>query len=185
MKWYKCLWLLLFFPWSAQAVGLSVSPSTLDLLSPDISYQEIVVKNISAEPILVKVYADDFQDNISISPQEFELLPEQLSPVKISANFNSFSPGIKKTNISVLSQAKDKRSFNAISGIKIPTNIYINETYFNWSGPAVFVAVFFGLLFIWGLSRLFLIIFAKKPKKRGMFSVDFLFHHKKKWYKWW
>lgn len=186
MKWYKLFCLLLFLPFSVQAVGVSVNPSSIHLLSPNISNQEIIVQNISSEPILVKIYADDFKDNIEISHHEFELLPNQVSPVKISADFGSFSPGVKNTNISILSQAKDKRSFNAISGIKIPISIYINKSYFSWSGPAVFVVVFFGLLLIWGLCRLWLVIFGKKSKPFRKLSVDFLFYHRRKrWYKLW
>jgi len=178
--------LLLLLPLSVKAVGVSVSPSAIDLVSPHVSEQKITVENISSEPIVVYIYPDDFTDQISIWPQEFELLPYQVSPVNISADFDSFSQGVKKTNISVISKAKDKKSFNAISGIKIPTTIYISHSYFVWSGAAVFLVVFFGLLIIFTLVQLFMMAFSKKNKKNNWFTVNLLKHHRKKtWYKWW
>ena len=147
MKFFKLLLLILFlFPLPSQAVGISVSPSSVDLLSPNVFEKSISVKNISQEPIIIRVYADDFSNNLLIEPNEFELWPDQVSPVKITTDFENFSPGVQKTHISVLSKALDKRSFNAISGIKIPLTIYISESYFIWSGPLIFLLVFFGLL---------------------------------------
>jgi hypothetical protein len=187
MKFFKLLLFILFFvPLSARAVGVSVSPSSVDLLSPDFVDQKISIENISSEPIIVYVRADDFSDNINILPNEFELLPEQISLVKISGDFNDFSVGTKKTNISVLSKALDKRSFNAISGIKIPLSIYIDHEYFKWSGQAVFVVVFFGLLIALVFIKLLALIFTRKTKKKRWLSINLLHHHKaKKWYKWW
>jgi hypothetical protein len=184
---FKLLLLSLFLlPLSVEAVGVAVSPSSVDLLFPDISEEKISIKNISSEPIVVRVYTDDFADNISIEPNEFELLPDQVSPVKISGDFDNFEAGIQKTDISILSKAKDKKSFNAISGIKIPLSIYISKSYFTWSGPAIFVVVFFGLLLILGLVRIIIIIFTKKPQKKSSALINLLIHHKKKkWYKFW
>lgn len=180
--------LFLFFPLTVQAVGVSVSPSTIDLFSPNFTDKEIIVKNISAEPIVIYVYPDDFSENISVNPNEVELLPAQVSAISIRADFKDFDQGVRHTNISVLSKAKDKKSFNAISGVKIPTSIYINKSNFTWSGPAVFVAVFFGLLIILLLAKIFfkLFTFNTKSQTKKWLSTDFLFHHKKKkWYKWW
>jgi len=187
MKFFKLVLFALFFvPLSVKAVGISVTPSTVDLLYPDIVKEKITVKNISTEPIMVYIYADDFLDNINIVPNEFELLPDQLSLVNILGDFNNFETGIQKTNISVLSKAKDKKSFNAISGIKIPVNIYISKSYFIWSGEAVFVVVFLSLLAIFGLIYIFINIFNKKSKKYKKEFINLLIHHqKKKWYKWW
>ncbi|MFA6307823.1 MAG: hypothetical protein WCS88_00635 [Patescibacteria group bacterium] len=187
MKFFKILLLLLFFvPLPSQAVGISVTPSAIDLLYPDIVEKKITIKNISTEPIIIYVYADDFSSNINIEPAEFELLPDQISRVNIAGDFSDFESGIQKTNISVLSKAKDKKSFNAISGVKIPISVYINKSYFTWSGSAVFVVVFFVLFIIWGLIYLFINIFSKKPKKHSKELINLLIHYKKKrWYKWW
>lgn len=184
---FRLLFLLfLFVPLTVQAVGISVSPSAIDLFSPNVSAKEIVIKNISAEPIVIYVYPDDFSDNIEISPNELELLPAQVSAVNIRADFRDFDQGVIHTNVSVLSKAKDKKSFNAISGVKIPTSIYINKSNFMWSGPAVFVVVFVGLLTAFGFMRLLGFLFYKKSAKKKWPSADFLKHHKrKKWYKWW
>jgi hypothetical protein len=186
MKYFKIfLFILFFLPLPSQAVGISVQPSSIDLFWPDIVDEKISVKNISKEPIVVHVYVDDFSEAINIEANEFELLPDQVAPVKISGDFSNFSAGTQKTNISVLSKALDKKSFNAISGIKIPLSIYINQTYFEWSGPAVFVAVFLGGLIIFFLFRIFVRIFSRQKKKSHWFSINLLVHHKKKsWYKW-
>ncbi|MFA6466864.1 MAG: hypothetical protein WCV71_03325 [Patescibacteria group bacterium] len=186
MKAFKIfLFILFFLPLPSQAVGISVQPSSIDLLSPDVVEKKLSVKNISKEPIVVHIYVDDFSDNINIEPNEFELLPEQVTSVRISGDFSNFSAGTQKTNISVLSKALDKKSFNAISGIKIPLSIYINKDYFQWSGPAVFVVVFLGGLIIFYLFRVFVRIFSKQKKKGHWFSINLLVHHKKKsWYKW-
>lgn len=178
------LFILFFLPLPSQAVGISIQPPTVDLLWPEIVEERLSVKNISKEPIVVRIYADDFLE-ISIEPNEFELLPDQVTSVKISGDFSNFSVGVKKTNISVLSKALDKKSFNAISGVKIPLSIYVNKNYFQWSGPAVFVLVFFCVLVIFGLFRVLTRIFGRKKKKSQGFFINLLLHHKKKsWYKW-
>lgn len=186
MKFFKIfLFILFFLPLPSQAVGISVQPSTVDLLWPDIVEERLNIKNISKEPIVVHIYVDDFLENINIEPNEFELLPDQVTPVKISGDFSNFSAGVQKTNISVLSKALDKKSFNAISGVKIPLSIYVNKNYFQWSGPAVFVLVFLGVLVIFGFFRVLSRIFGKKKKKGQRFFINLLLHHKKKsWYKW-
>src|SRR3989339_739351 len=158
LKIWSVLFVVLFgLPLTVQAVGLSVSPSSLD----------------------------DFSKEISLEPAEFNLSPQEIALVNISADFNHLSAGVRKTNISVLSQALDKKSFNAISGIKVPVSIYVTESYFKWSGPAVFVVVFLGLGVIFMLWYLLVYIFRLKPKKNKLAGFNFLLHHKrKKWYKW-
>ena len=185
MKLFKLVFILFLFPLSVKAVGLSVTPPSIDLIYPNIVEEKITVKNISSEPVIVGVYADEFSDNLNIYPNEFELWPGQIRPVRISGDFSSYSEGVKKTNISILSKAKDKKSFNAISGIKIPLSIYINGNYFTWSGPAVFIVVFLGLLIIFVLAHVLIFLFRGQPKKYKWPIVNLLVHHKKKkWYKW-
>ena len=176
---------IILFPLSSQAVGISVNPSSLDILYPSIREERIAVKNISSEPIVVYIYPDDFGDNIKLQPNEFNLMPDQLASIKILTNFDNFSEGTQKTNISVLSKALDKKSFNAISGIKIPISIYIAHTYFEWSGPAVFVLVFGVGLTILLLWQIVVKLFPKKKKIDKKMVINLLLHHKKKkWYQW-
>lgn len=186
MKFFSTLLSILFLlPLTAQAVGLSVSPAKVDIFYPDVLGQKIKIQNISNEPIKIYVRADDFSKELSLTPAEFDLAPQEIGLVTISGDFEHFSSGVRKTNISVLSQALDKKSFNAISGIKVPVSIYITDSYFKWSGPAVFVLVFLGLGIILILAYLLLNVFRFRPKKNKFAGLNFLLHHKKKWYKWW
>src|SRR3989344_1565474 len=130
--------LLFLFPGTVQAVGVSVQPSKLELFFPDKSAGQIIIKNISAEPITVLIYPDDFINSISVNPSELELWPEQSSPVQIGANFSGESAGLKNTNLSVVASARDKRSFNAASGIKIPITITTREDF--WAKPIELLA---------------------------------------------
>jgi len=115
LKIFSVLLVVLFgLPLTVQAVGLSVSPSSLDIFYPDVLTQKIKIQNISSEPIKIYVRADDFSKEISLEPAEFDLLPQEIALVNISADFNHLSAGVRKTNISVLSQALDKKSFNAV-----------------------------------------------------------------------
>jgi len=111
-------------------------------------------RNISLEPILVTVFPDDLEEFIKISPVEFELMPEEKTPVNILLDFKQSKSGLKKTDISIISRALEKQSFNAASGIKIPLSIYFDNGLFKWSGLLVFVVVFFSILLAFLLARL-------------------------------
>jgi len=168
---------LLTAPWRVWAVGVSVSPSSLDLLYPDQSQKKLIIKNISLEPIIVYVYPDDYKDNIIVSPQEINLLPEEFGQVSVDLDFGNKQTGVINTQISVVSKAVDKKSFNAASGLKIPLTININKEPWHWSAAAVFVFIFFGLMILIGLIQLF--FWLKRPKKRPWYQPNFLVHHKK------
>lgn len=127
------------------AVGVAVNPSELEIVLPGDNQTTLQVTNISDEPVMVFISSDDFADNIITDPIEVQLLPEQVTQVRVVADFANTPAGVKKTNISVVTQAIDKRSFNAASGIKIPLTINIARSYWQWSGEAVFVLAFLSL----------------------------------------
>lgn len=184
MKKFLLFLFLFIIPASAQAVGVSVSPASLDLFYPSTKNQYINIQNISDEPVVVYIYADDYKNNFFISPQELELFPDEVSRVKINFDFKSNKTGLKSTDISILTKALDKKSFNAFSGLKIPTTVYITKQKFYWTKEAVFIAVFFGLLIIFGLYKLIILLFSKKKKRKKLWSTNLLKYHKK-WYKFW
>lgn len=176
--------LSLFFliPQATLAVGVEVKPSNLEILLPDQKVTELSVANISQEPILVTAQADHFRDNINIYPSEFKLLPEEIIKLNLISDFTGHQEGVKNTYVSIVSKPLDRQSFNAASGIKIPTTITISQTRWEWSGSAVFVISFlFLLLFaviVQGIISLFEIRY-KKPK----WHVNLALHHKKPWYR--
>lgn len=159
MKFFKILLLFIFLlPLKTGAVGVAVSPSELQIVLPGDNQTTLQITNISDEPVMVFVSPDDFVDNIIINPAEIQLLPEQATQARVIADFANTPAGVKKTNISVVTQAVDKRSFNAASGIKIPLTVNIAHQYWQWSGEAVFVLAFlslFALVFIiWIINKI-------------------------------
>ncbi len=180
---YKLIILIfLLLPFSVKAIGLSISPSSLDIISPDIKEYNLNIKNISKEPIISHIQVDEYSDNIILNNSEIQLLPEQVTQIKIKTDFSNFEEGIKKTNISVISKALDKKRFNAATGIKVPITVYIFKDYWKWSGQAVFVVTFLSLSIFIAIYYLLSYLLSKKKKKKR-FSLNFLHLHKKrKWY---
>ncbi len=168
--------LFLFLPLDALALGLAVEPASLEISYPQNKQEQLKITNISSEPIFVKVQADALVENIKIDPKEFNLLPEETMLVNLDLAFSQRDSLLQKTNLSILSQALHPNSFNAISGIKIPLTISIEElsSLFKWLSLALaFVILLLILFFIFWLFLLF-----SKPKR--FLDLDFLLHHK-----WW
>lgn len=174
MKNILILLTLFFLPLSAQALGVSVSPSKLEIIQRDDNKTSLIITNISSETISVSVFSDDFKDYISISPAQFELLPEEKIKVNVLANFDDKETLIKRTDVSIVSQTLDKKSFNAASGIKIPLSVYIINKQFQWSGALVFLVVFFGVLLLLAFLKLFFWFVRPKKKKKFWPKVNFL-----------
>jgi hypothetical protein len=184
MRFFGILFLVLFLlPLNAKAVGVSVNPSDLDIILPSVTNSHLNIKNISTEPIAVSVYSDDFSEQITIVPNELRLLPDEIGQVKVITNFDNQAKGVKKTNISVVAKAVNKRSFNAASGLKIPLTIHIGEKYWHWTAATVFGTFFVGLLLIGFTIELIFLILRSRHKKRHIFGHNFLHHHKKRWWK--
>jgi hypothetical protein len=180
MKFVKALVLLfLFFPIGVGAVGVSVSPSSLEVLYPDKQDLELVIQNISLEPVSVYIYPDDYKKSIVASPDEIKLLPDEFGRISLSLDFSGEESGVKNTQISVVTKAIDKRSFNAASGLKIPISINIHQESWRWSAAAVFV-VAFGSLFILAIIVQLIFILSRPRKKKHWYNLNFLSHHKKR-----
>ena len=180
MKWLKLtIFSLLFIPLASRAVGVSVEPAELDILYPSQKDYGFTITNISSEPIVVSVYPDAFQDNITIYPNEVQLMPEQVTKVIVLADFADQPAGVKSTYVSVVSKAMDKRSFNAASGIKLPLSINITEATWSWSGEAVFVMSFVSLLVLAIVIQLAFLVWQAKYKKRHWRGTNFLRGKKK------
>jgi len=180
MKWLKTIIIsFLFLPLAGQAIGVSVEPAEFDILYPSQNKNSFTVTNISSEPIIVSVYPDAFQDNISLYPNEIQLLPTEVTEVLINIDFSDQPTGVKSTYISVVSKAVDKRSFNAASGIKLPISINITESAWAWSGEAIFVMVFVSLMVLALLVQLVFLLWQAKKKKHHWRGTNFLLHKKK------
>lgn len=170
---------LVFFPLGVKAVGVSVSPSSLEVIYPDKESSELIIKNISLEPITVYVYVDDYKEEIKVNPNEINLLPDELTRVNLDYSFSQKEKAALATHISVVSKAVDKKSFNAASGLKIPIAININKQVWHWSAPAVFLAFFLGAFLLAMLVQL-TFIFTRPRKKRHWYDLNFVTHHKKR-----
>lgn len=173
---------LLYLPWQVKAVGVSIEPSSINIVFPDKHSASLDIKNISDEPVLVKIEADHFRENIKINNQEMELLPEQAARVNFDLDFSAYPTGVKNTYISVVTQPLNRQSFNASSGIKIPLTVNISYKKWQWSAPAVFVVLFISLITLVLLLQ-GVLSFLDRPKKKENIIVNLLHHHKKPWWK--
>lgn len=183
MKYFKFLFLLIFFLASAaQAVGVEVKPSNINIIYPDEKETSLSINNISQEPILVSVVTDHFGDSISVQPDEFQLLPDEIIKLKLSLDFENSPEGVKSTYISIVSKPLDRQSFNAATGIKIPMTININKSRWQWSGPSVFVASFLSLLLIIFIIQGILFLLGLRHHSTKWY-INLLKHHKKPWYR--
>ncbi len=118
---------LLLFPLFVSAAGIQVSPSKLDLegeAGKSLS-AEITVSNPTSDIQLFEVYPDDLEDVVSADPKSFTLEAGAKKIVKITAS--SQTPGILKTNLSVVSKPLADSRFNADTGVKIPIEITAAE----------------------------------------------------------
>jgi len=177
------IFLGLLLPLRSQAVGISVTPPSLDIIFPDTKESHLVITNISQEPVVVSIRPDHFADYIKVIPSEISLLPEEVSKVKIESHFEEFTAGVNNTYISVITKPLDKKSFNAASGLKIPITVHIVQSYWQWSGAIIFIVVFFSLFILALVIQSIFILFKFKKRKRGWLGTNFLIHHKKS--SWW
>ncbi|MCB9802473.1 hypothetical protein H6761_00450 [Candidatus Nomurabacteria bacterium] len=162
----------------ALAIGLSVQPAKLEIIYTDQTKAQLKIKNISAEPIFSQVSSDDLREFVSIQPDEFTLLPDEIILVDLALDFPNLKSGVKNTNLSIVSRAVNKNSFNAASGIKIPLEVVFSPVNWKFTGVLVFFWTFIILL---GFVLLAKLVFGlKKHKKISNIDLNFLFHHK--WY---
>lgn len=163
-----CIALLLSvfcFAFSAQAVGLLVSPKEIKISSSvgETAVQKLKVKNPSGEVSVFEVYPDDLEAIIKIAPASFILESNQEKEVDVRATPRE--EGILKTNISVVATPVANSSFNTGSGVKIPLEISTGKGK-SWSVAMVknfslstIMAIAAALLFLIAASVFFVIRF--------------------------
>ncbi|PIR97573.1 MAG: hypothetical protein COT91_00660 [Candidatus Doudnabacteria bacterium CG10_big_fil_rev_8_21_14_0_10_41_10] len=117
------LTILIFFPLTAHVVGIQVSPSKIDLEGEvgKPSSAEITVSNPTADIQLFEVYPDDLENIFSVEPKSFTLEAGIKKTVKITAT--SQTPGIMKTNLSIVGKPLADSRFNANTGVKLPVSM--------------------------------------------------------------
>lgn len=159
-------------PFSVKGIGISVSPTKLDIKYSKDTKNYLKIKNISKEVVQISIYSDEFQNNIKIYPEEVQLLPEQITRIEINTNFDKEKNNqILKTNISVVTKALDKKNFNASSGIKIPISIILKK-------QNIYSTLFlFSIFVIFIIAVIFLFISKYISRK------DTFFHKFKKFFK--
>lgn len=168
--------LIFFFSFIAhvQAVGLTLSPAKIEVGYPKDKSAELVVTNISSEPILVKIFPDNLTKEINISDAEFTLMPEAKTKVKINFNFTAHKSQIYQTNLSVVAKALSAASFNAASGIKVPISVSVMPT-----KAKLVLFVFLFIVVILGFITGIFYYYRRKNSLLHRLHLDFLSLHKK------
>lgn len=158
---------------SAQAVGLSVSPSELKIktFAGDTATVKLTVKNSSDKVSLFDVYPDDFELNIKIMPSSFVIEGGELREVSVQVNLKEV--GKYRTDISVVAKPLSDNSFRAGAGVKIPLYIEVSKKdanylalisyHFGEGGSKAFGMVIF--LSIW-IASFFVVQYAWKKIHR-------------------
>src|SRR3989338_2476460 len=114
-----CLIWLLATAIEARAAGISVTPSQL-YFEQAVGTEEsesFEVANLSVEPAIFNLYADEFAGQITLEPDSFRLEPAEIMKVRVSLEPNGV--GIFATNLSIVSQDLDRRKFNVSTGVKL------------------------------------------------------------------
>lgn len=170
---FSLIFFFLFLP-HVQAVGLTLAPAKIAVSYPQDKSAELVVTNISSEPILVKISPDNWTKEIVITDAEFSLMPEAKTKVKINFNFSPHKSQIYQTNLSVVANALSPSSFNAASGIKVPVSVSIAPT-----KTRLVLFIFFSILFICLLVISIFYYYRRKHSLLHRLHLDFLRLHKK------
>ncbi|MBI3291127.1 hypothetical protein HYZ76_02480 [Candidatus Falkowbacteria bacterium] len=141
---------LLWFFLSAQivwAVGLAVKPNQINL-AENVNNQilsEFLVINISDEPALYQVYADELKEKIVLKPADFKLDPGQSQIVSLEAFINR--PGTFSSNISIIARPLGAGGLSAASGMKLPVTIKISGIPFWWLVVAALSIICLAMIF--------------------------------------
>lgn len=118
---------LLLIPLNASAVGISVTPSSLEVeTTVDQEYTAVLkVTNGSIDVSLFEAYVDNFDDFISVRPASFILESGEQKTVFII--ISAEKEQVSETNISIISRPVTDSAFNASGGVKIPITINISD----------------------------------------------------------
>lgn len=109
------------------AIGIGTNPSFLELEMRKGQSKEVKiwVYNISQEAGIFQVFPDELKDWIKIEPNNFRLEAGENKEIKITVLAKE--GGIKSTNLSVLANSLDRRSFSVGPGLKIPLRLNVNK----------------------------------------------------------
>lgn len=111
----------------AGAVGLEVAPPNLQAAisvgeDGNVSFS---VKNPSGEVSIFRVYPDELEEAIKVTPESFVLESGESRNVDLKLSFAQM--GRFKTTISVVARSLSSEAFSAGSGLKIPLVIEVND----------------------------------------------------------
>lgn len=104
----------------AVAVGIAIKPQALEMtavLSQKTS-EELLVSNVFSEPAMYEIKLETADSAITLSPENFRLLPQESQVVKIE--FLPKRPGRKNSNLLVVARPLDTAALVAGTGVKIP-----------------------------------------------------------------
>jgi P pilus assembly chaperone PapD len=148
--------MLVTAPFSAFALGLSVSPSRIDMkVAVDATKeQKIIVVNTSDDVALFDVYPDEMARMIGVSPSSFTLEAGEEKAVQLEVS--SEDEGIYSTNISVVARALSDSVVSASGGVKVPLTITVGPK--NTAQFAGVGGVSFAESFTVGLTAILIIL---------------------------
>lgn len=123
---FLALFLFHVFCFQAEAAGVSVHPDKLNYImeaKTEIT-KSIVVENISDRPVIYNLYVDEMEDQLFLAPANFRLEVGEKRQVKIKAS-PAYS-GVFATNLSIVTQDLDRRTFNVATGVKVPIVLQVS-----------------------------------------------------------
>ena len=161
----KYLILLLLFPFSVFASGLSVSPSSLVFDGGDKNQKQVLkIKNTTDSLSSFQVYLDKEEEFFEISLTNFVLNKEESKGVEIK--YTGKSSELLQTNVSIVSTELGQKGLALSGGVKIPLLVHgessTNENLLSlvlFSTPStvamfyVFVGIVLALTFSWVLNK--------------------------------
>jgi len=112
-------------PGMVRAVGMAVKPErlTLDTVIGRTITAPLLVINVTDEPALYRVYPASHVNTISVSPNEFLLLPGEQKTVSVTVQ--TFMPKAISTDIAVVARPLAATNIATASGIKIPLYVMV------------------------------------------------------------
>lgn len=150
----------------AQAVGVGVKPTRLDLSvkAGQELVTEFLVINVAEVPAMYQVYPDAMIDEIKVDPADFQLEPGSNKIVKIKVEIKN--PGRFSTNISVVARPLGAGGLVAASGVKVPIEIV--------SSGIPFGGIILGLLAICLVVIFTLLLIKRRKKPKRIDKLNFL-----------
>lgn len=110
----------LLLPASVFAIGLSVTPSHLDLASRtgEKTTATLTVENASDDVAFFEAYPDEFAESIEVSPRSFTL--EAHESRELVVIIDDTKRGRIQTNLSIVARPISDSVYRAAGGIKVP-----------------------------------------------------------------